>query len=339
LIRNSDKHMNEYARAVLGIDVGGTKVMAGCVTADGIIHKQKRYAMDRSSEESIISCIGYVAEDFLRNEWEGRAPQAIGIGMFGYVDTVKGTWSCSYAGPEGVRMPIAARCEALFGVPVFMDNDVHAATLAELYLGAGLRYRDFIYLNIGTGIAAGIVCNGQLVRGAVNYAGEFGHMVGDINGGTCKCGLIGCIEPIASGGGMIAQARSKLADYPDSVLNELDRRGELYSRTIRQAAQAGDRLAGDIVERANRAFGYALAGLVNLLNPEAIIVGGGTACDEGSMDNIYAWSVERSLRIAGESIKEVAVSRFGADVVGLIGAACFAFHRLQTKPAPEKNNS
>ncbi len=327
--------MNECAREVFGIDVGGTKIMAGRVTADGIVQKKKKYVMDRSSKESVISCIDYVADDFLKNEWEGHAPRAIGIGMFGHVDTEKGTWSCSYAGPEGIRMPIAERYETLYEVPVFMDNDVHAATLAELYLGAGRRYRDFIYLNIGTGIAAGIVCNGQLVRGAVNYAGEFGHMVGDLNGSVCECGLTGCIEPIASGGGMIGQARSKLADYPNSVLNELDRRGELYSCTIREAAQAGDHPAEDIVERANRAFGYALAGLVNLLNPEAIIVGGGTACDEGSMDNICLWAVERSLRIAGESIKEVAVSQFGADVVGLIGAACFAFHCLQNGSAQE----
>ena len=311
---------------VIGVDVGGTKILVGTVGEDGTVHRSHRYPMDRASQERTLSSIESAIEDFVRVPWDGPAPLAMGIGLVGQTDPATGTWirgmNLGVYTPVGLGSQLSER----YGLPVWIDNDVHAATLAELHMGAGREYADFIYLNVGTGIACGVVCNGQLVRGAVNYAGELGHMVVETDGDLCdQCGRRGCLEPIASGGGMLDHVRARLADHPDSHLHEPARADRLTVGTIFQAADAGDALASAVAERALRALGTALVNLLNLLNPEVVVLGGGVFGDGWGVDRLRAYVAANALPAAAQSSKGIVPSPLRMDRVGLLGAASLAW--------------
>jgi glucokinase len=193
----------------------------------------------------------------------------------------------------------------------------------------GRETADFIYLNVGTGIACGIVCNGQLVRGTINYAGELGHTVVETQGDLCdNCGRRGCLEPIASGGGMLDQVRARLADYADSLLHAPARSGALTVASIFQAADAGDELATAVSNRALRGIGTALVDLVNLLNPQVIVLGGGVFSDGWGIERLRTWVTERPLPGARASLQSIVLSELEVDLVGLLGAASLAWDHL-----------
>lgn len=307
---------------VIGVDVGGTKVLVGYVGEDGTVLRSQRYPMDRATQEYTLSSIESAVEDFVSTDWAGPAPVAMGIGLVGQTDPATGTWIRSMNLRVHTPVPLGPQLRERYGLPVRIDNDVHAATLAELRLGAGREYADFIYLNVGTGIACGVVCNGQLVRGAVNYAGELGHMVVETDGDLCdQCGRRGCLEPIASGGGMLDHVRARLADYPDSVLHAPARSGDLTVGTIFQAADAGDPLASAVTERAKRALGAALVNLLDLLNPEIVVLGGGVFRDGWGVARLRAHVATKALPAASQSLKGIVLSQLRVDRVGLLGAA------------------
>jgi glucokinase len=221
-------------------------------------------------------------------------------------------------------VPLGKQLSDRHGIPVALDNDVHAATLAEMRWGIGRESTDFIYLNVGTGIAAGIVFNGGLLRGAENYAGEFGHMVVQPDGPLCPCGRRGCVEPIASGGGMLARLQELLIDFPDSTLHAQIE--ELTANSIFTAADAGDPLAIKISDDAIQALSIALTNLVNLLNPEWVIYGGGTLSDGWLIKRIRVDVESQPLLMTRKSLKGILPSRLNPDQVGLLGAACLAWN-------------
>jgi glucokinase len=285
--------------------------------------------MDRTDQQSTLSSIRSAADAFLAREWSGPAPVAMGVGLVGHTDPVRGIWLRAMNVPIDTPVSLADEFQARYGVPVSLDNDVHAATVAELQLGFGRNARDFVYLNIGTGIASGLVCNGKLVRGAANYAGELGHMIVETDGDLCaQCGRRGCLEPIASGGGMLDQVRARLADYPASVLREPSESGQLTVGVIIQAADAGDLLANQVTERALRALEVALVNLVNLVNPEMIVLGGGVFRDSWGIERLRRHVTANALPAAALSFKGIVPSRLGAAQVGLLGAATLAWEYL-----------
>lgn len=321
--------MNGSDLVVVGVDVGATKILVGYVGEDGTVHRSSRYPMDRATQASALSSVGSAIEDFLGASWAGPSPLAMGIGLVGHADPATGMWMHSMNVPISIPVPLAAQLRERHGLPVQLDNDVHAATLAELRWGVGREAADFFYLNVGTGIACGIVCNGQLVRGTINYAGELGHTVVETQGDLCDhCGRRGCLEPIASGGGMLDQVRGCLADYPDSLLHAPARSGGLTVASIFQAADAGDELATAVAGRAMRAIGTALVDLVNLLNPQVIVLGGGVFGDGWGIERLRTWVTERPLPGARASLQGIVLSELKVDLVGLLGAATLAWDHL-----------
>lgn len=319
--------MSQAEPVAVGVDVGATKVLVGCVGRDGLVRASRRYPMNRESQAATLDSIHSAVEDFLGLVPCRLQPVGIGVGLVGLTDPATGTWLHSMNLSIRVPVPLAARLHDRHGLPVAVDNDVHAATLAELRLGAGRRARDFVYVGVGTGVAAGLVCNGQLVRGSSNYAGELGHTVVEPEGDPCQCGRRGCLEPIASGGGMIAHVEARLADYPASPLWEPARRGELTSAVIFRACDAGDALATSVTNRAVRALGIALTNLVNLLNPELIVLGGGVVADGWLIPRLRDYVAANALRNAYRGLRGVEPSELSADLVGLLGAAALAWER------------
>jgi glucokinase len=310
------------------VDVGGTKVLVGAVTPEGEVSASRRYDMNSSTQELTLKSIKTAVLEFMGN-WAGPAPLALGLGVVGQTKPSAGLWVRAMNLPIYAPVPLGRLMRERTSIPCVLDNDVHAATLAELRWGIGKEYRDFIYLNIGTGLAAGLVCNGQLVRGADNYAGELGHMLVDPGGSLCVCGQRGCLEPICSGGGILTQVRDGMRDYPDSVLFEALRNGTLSASQVFQAAEGGDRLAARITGKAVQALSTALTNLVNLLNPAVIVYGGGVLSDGWLMEKVSGLVLANALVAARRALKGLCPSRLDPERVGLLGAASLAWRYLE----------
>ena len=307
---------------VIGVDVGATKILVGVVTQTGQVIASRYAPIHRETQATTLQSIETSIVDFLQ-AWQGPRPRGIGVGLVGQTDPKTGTWLQAMNLPIQSPVPLGRQLRDHFGLPVRLDNDVHAATLAEMRWGMGTESKDFIYLNVGTGIAAGLVFNGQLLRGSENYAGEFGHMVVQPEGPLCPCGRLGCVEPIASGGGMLTRVQELLADFPDSRLRRIR---PLTAHAIFAAADLGDPLGIKISNDAIQALSIALTNLVNLLNPEWIVCGGGTLSDGWLMERVRVHVESQPLRMSRKSLKGILPSRLNPDHVGLLGAACLAWN-------------
>jgi glucokinase len=308
---------------VIGVDVGATKILVGAVTQAGDILASQRSQIDGETQATTLRSIEASIEDFLQ-AWDGSMPLAIGVGLVGQTDPKAGTWLEAMNLPIKSPVPLGKQLSDRHGIPVALDNDVHAATLAEMRWGLGKESTDFIYLNVGTGISAGLVFNGQLLRGADNYAGELGHTVVQPDGPLCPCGRRGCLEPIASGGGMLARVHEGLINFPNSTLHSQTE--HLTAHSIFTAADYGDPLAMKISSDAMQALSTALTNLVNLLNPEWIIYGGGTLSDGWLIKRVHVNVESQPLLMTRKSLKGILPSRLNPDQVSLLGAACLAWN-------------
>jgi len=297
----------------VGIDVGATKVLIGLVGDDGSVVFSKNYLLDKTSQEAVLHMLLRSIDDFM--SLIDKKVVFIGAGIVGHIDSRKGVWINSMNIPIQTPVHIVEMIEKKYKTPSKIDNDVHCATIAELVYGAGKDSHDFIYINVGTGISAGMVCNGRLVRGADNYAGEFGHTSVSMDGLTCSCGRIGCVEASASGGGIAAQKGS----YPlftHHISQNLD------SKKIFELARSGDLSATDIIHNATKALGSGITNLINLLNPEEILLGGSVAKNEHDYVNML-WDYIRANALPSSlsSLRYFGVSKLDVGTIGVLGAA------------------
>lgn len=305
------------------VGVGATKILVGAVANDGHIVASRRYPIEHESQAATLESIYSSLADFMQ-DLGGTSARAIGIGLVGQIDPQTGTWLEAMNLPIKSPVLLANEIQNRHGIPVALDNDVHAATLAELRWGIGTEAKDFIYLNVGTGVSAGLVFGGQLLRGAKNYAGELGHMVVQPDGVLCPCGRRGCLEPIVSGGGILARVQDELANFPSSSLHALH--ASLTAQQVFAAADAGDSLAGKIANDAIQALSIALTNLVNLLNPEWIVYGGGVLSDGWLIKHVKEHVESQPLPMIRKSLKGILPSRLDPEYVGLLGAACLAMN-------------
>lgn len=307
---------------VLGVDVGATKILVGAVDQAGQVLAWRLSKVNRETQETTLLSIDSAIGNFL-GEWHSARPLAMGVGLVGQTDPRAGTWFEAMNLPITDPVPLAKQLSHRYRIPVALDNDVHAATLAEMRWGIGKESAHFIYLNVGTGIASGLVFNGQLIRGAENFGGEFGHMVVQLDGPICPCGRGGCIEPIASGGGMLRRVQEMRAEFPDSVLHAPTR--PFTAHSIFMAADGGDPLAVRISSDAVQALSEALTNLVNLLNPEWIVYGGGTLSDGWLIEHVRRNVETQPLLMTRKTLRGILPSRLDPAQVGLLGAACLAW--------------
>jgi glucokinase len=305
--------------------VGGTKILIGLVEGAGKVVCSRRFPMQAGSSQSTLDSLYHALAEFMQALPDGAAPAGVGIGLVGQTDPHAGVWLNSINLHITQAVPLGQLISRQYGLPVALDNDVHAATLAEMRLGAGQGLSDFVYLNAGTGIAAGLVVNGQLARGAANYAGELGHWMIEPDGELCGCGQRGCLEPIASGAGILAQVRARLCAGEPSSLSEAAFRPEFDASAVFRSAEAGDRLAAQVAGRAARALGIALTGLVNLLNPSLIVYGGGVVADSWLMQHAGRWVMEHAMPVARTALQGIVPSSLNPGQTGLLGAACLAW--------------
>lgn len=323
-------------RYVLGVDVGGTKIDICKADGNGDCADIRRYESNFSAgRDVVLQSILDAIDRYFHDVCAGAGlPLCIGLGLKDCVDSRTGVWLTCPAIPGFSSTPITQIVEERFQVPVVADNDVRVAVLAEKAYGEGGKYSDFIYFNIGTGISAGIIADGRLINGGSNYAGEIGHMSVNSAGSKCPyCGQNGCLEEIAGGGAIIQAAKEGLITHPYSELARLESQGQLYSRTIFQAADNGDELAGKIAQDVYRAVLVATLALVHIFNPQAVIFGGGVMSDGWILNKLKQEVPVHLLQSTAEGLQKLALSPIGSDHVGVFGAAVLGWEYISGRGA------
>ena len=266
------------ASATLGVDVGGTTTAVGLISRDGEVIADASAPTRAAGRDPLETIVALIAEVTRKAGKSARAIGAVGMGVPGPVDADRGLVGEPVTHvPELEGRALAAELGGRVGLPVFVDNDVNALALGEATLGIARGVRSLVVLSTGTGIGAGIVLEGRLVRGAAGFGGELGHSPVKFDGPRCWCGLRGCLAFYASGRGIADIARSRVGAEPRTALTEAaggDPSG-ITAAIVFRAAEAGDGLAASIVDDACQALGAMIGTIVNGLNPEALIVTGG----------------------------------------------------------------
>lgn len=266
---------------LLGVDVGGTTTAAGVVTRDGEVLIEQRVSTHRDGEgRALLTIVGLIAAVRAEAEGRGGVIAGIGVGVPGAVDPVlKRIGEPVPHLPELAGRPLAAELTEQFGLPAFVDNDVNALALGEWMFGAGRGAGSLVVLAPGTGFGAGIVLDGRVVRGRAGFGGELGHAPVKFDGGPCWCGGRGCLALYASGRGIAAAARARVAGLPDAPLLAAagGDPGAITAPLVFRAAREGDPVASSVVDEACRALGAMIGTVVNGLNPEVVVITGGVA--------------------------------------------------------------
>jgi len=267
----------------IGVDVGGTKVAAGLVDAHGEIHQHTRVPMNpRGTAKEGLAAVTGAIDELLRLAPEANSgSRRIGICAPGPLDPYTGV----VLNPPNLtcwrNYPLAAEIARRYGGSVKLENDAKSAGLAETLWGAGRGHRNVFYTCIGTGIGAGILFDGRIYHGRTGAADEAGHMVIDYHGPLCGCGKKGCIEALASGTSIAKKARARLVEPAgrESMMLELagGRIEAVTSEIVGRAYDAGDSLAKEILLETVELVTIWLGNIVDLLEPDVIIIGGGVA--------------------------------------------------------------
>jgi glucokinase len=309
----------------VGVDLGGTTLKGALVSASGeIVHEAPIDTGHKGAGESFSRLLSVVNELCRRGKDGGRVT-GIGIGVPGLVNRKTGRIEVLPSLPELSTIDVASAISEKTGVPVVIDNDANAAAYGELQVGAARGRRDVFYVSLGAGIGAGIIIDGKIYRGATGFAGEFGHITIDPEGIECACGNVGCLETICSGPNIVRRTRERLYRDRTSSLSRLaiPRNRELTAEDIAHAAKEGDEMAQVMMERTGMFLGIALAAVINLLNVEMIVMGGGVM-EAG--DLILKPTVKEARRRAfppSFNSCDIVIAKL-APSAGLIGAALLA---------------
>lgn len=309
----------------IGIDVGGTNVKIALVDEKGkIIYSNSVPTYAKMGYEYTVNNIKQAIRDLMKetNTTEKNI-EGIGFDFPGQVDCKKGIVKLAPNIPGWVNVPIAQMIEEEFHIPTKIDNDVRCAALGELKFGAGKGCENFVCITVGTGIGSGLVINGKVVRGASNAAGEIGHIKLQMQGGPiCGCGDTGCLEAFASGPSIVAMAQEYIKGGKSTKFREMAAAegGEITPYMVAKAAEEGDPVAKRIFEIVGEYIGIGLTSVINLLNPEKVIIGGGVA-EAGDLlfGPIRRTIKERAMVVAGEAV-EIVPAQLG-NSAGVIGAS------------------
>lgn len=311
----------------LGVDLGGTKLLVGEMAQDGRLLYTKKYPTGPLSQPEALAVICRSVDDFLKTARPADAPMpaGMGVGLVGRIDSRRGIW-LEIDSERAEQIPIGALLSQRFGLPCFVDNDVRSAARAEVLFGRGRQCGSLVYINVGTGIAAGIAVGGQMLTGSHFDAGEVGHMVSGLPlRVSCPCGRGDCVEPVASGAGFDKCARLLAAQYPDTGLH-IPQDGSRVRAEEVFSLYGADPLCTLLTDNAAQAIANLVMNLVRALDPEAVVLGGGVMSD----GFLYPHVMERidpfTVRFVADNI---VLTELDAARIGLMGACSNAIEGLR----------
>ncbi|WP_435743963.1 ROK family protein [Nocardioides sp. SYSU DS0663] len=319
---HTDPSTDSSTDLYIGVDVGGTKVLAGEVDPDGGVRRTARRATPGRRVE--VALVEQALTEAVAEVAAGRRVAGVGIAAAGFVDAV---------GERVVFAPhlpwrgeeVRARLQSRWDVPVVLDNDANCAARAEATLGAARDEPDFLLVTMGTGIGGGVVLGGRVHRGRNGMAGEFGHMQVVPDGRPCECGGEGCWEQYTSGNALVRAARSRVGRVPTALTAACGGDPEaLTGPMVTEAASGGDRAALEAFGTVGDWLGVGVANLVAAFDPPLVVVGGGVSAAADLLLDPARAALARSL-VGSEhrDLPEVVRAHFGGDA-GIVGAALLA---------------
>lgn len=321
-------------RYVLGVDLGGTKISVGAMSADGARQLAQRTEATIATEGAdavvgrITSMIEATIADVLREASATREDVlGVGIGSPGPLDRERGL-VITTPNLGWHNFPLRDRVSSAVGLRATLDNDANCATLGEWWIGAARGARNVVGMTIGTGIGGGLILDGKLYHGSSDVAGEVGHTSIDSTGRRCKCGNYGCLEAYASGPATADRAREALAGGDPSLLITMANGdlGTLTAHHVYDAARQGDPVATEIVRETARFIGTGLANLLNIFNPDVVVLAGGVAqAGEELFAPVRAEVRRRAFKPAVDACRIVPGSLDGA--AGVVGAVATFLER------------
>jgi glucokinase len=305
---------------VLAFDIGGTKLAAGVVAPSGQVHSfgVTPSEIDRGPDEVLSRLFALGRRVVAQSGVAWGEIGSVGIGCGGPLDRERGLLLAPPHLPGWHDVPVTALAEREFERPAFLDNDATAAAAAEHRYGAGVGTENMVYLTISTGVGGGVVLGGRLYHGAAGNGGELGHVTVDWHGRPCRgCGRRGCLEAYVSG--------TSIAERAVEAGLSLGTAEEVAA-----AARAGEPGAAAVWDETVEALASGLTSIVNLFEPELVVVGGGVArAGEQLLGPARAWVLEHAMGPAGGAVRIVAAAL--GDQVGVVGAAAIVYDRAQSR--------
>jgi glucokinase len=320
----SHQHVHNRKGLAFAADLGGTNLRAALIDDQGkILFRLKQATPQTADHDEVVQALVAAArecEDHARQSQDSVAAGCVVVP--GTIDSQNQTVIQAPNIRALDQFPLRSVLEKKLGWQVLLENDANAAAIGEMWRGAGRGFKTIICLTLGTGVGGGIILDGKLWRGADGTAGEIGHVTVDpLAGVQCKCGNEGCLEVYASATAIKRITHEARSRFPQSPLFA---REELTAREVYEAGLAGDRLALEVFERVGTYLGIALANLVNLLNPEVIIIGGGVANSWRLFESRMKEEMSsRAFPVPAGRVRIVPAEC--GDDAGLLGAAWLAF--------------
>jgi glucokinase len=313
--------MASNSEYVIGLDVGGTKLLGILMnrSADILIRQQASTPKGNEAVKNSILCL--LEEILASARADGIEPAGISIGAPGFVDECRGIM-LEAENLEVKNLLLIPSIQDALQIPICLFHDVRSATVGEAYYGAGIGRRDFAFLNLGTGVAVGLYLDGKIYAGAGNKAGEIGHTAGRAVGAGKPCNLEDRLEMLVSGPALVTRAVEALTHDSHSLIYELARRSmaQITPRIIQEAASQKDALAIQLIEETADYLGMAIGWLLDILNLECVVIGGGVA----QMGDLLLEPVNRSVAKYAIETAPVLTSPLGVNA-GAIGAAASYF--------------
>ncbi|MBI5265860.1 MAG: ROK family protein [candidate division Zixibacteria bacterium] len=310
--------------AYAGIDIGGTNIKFGLVDPKGkVLYREQRPTMADKGADPLMHLVANLSESLLYHAAEEDFEvKWLGVGTPGAVDWKSGKVlgvSPNITGWQGVEIGTILRDR--LNMPVLVDNDVNVMALAESRFGAAIGYRSVVCVAVGTGVGGGLILDGRLWRGAGHAAGEIGHMSINATGPKCRCGSNGCLESYCNSSAIITRLTAKLSNGLTPVFEEV-LEGSLKNLSIKKlfaAARKNDEIAVSVIQETAEYLSIGIANVVNLLNPEIVVIGGGVADGGAGFVEAVAGEVrKRALNPAAENVR-ISKATLGNDA-GFIGA-------------------
>jgi glucokinase len=322
--------IEEKKLPVLVVDLGGTKIITAIISPLGeIIARQYQPTLADEGLQLVIERLLSGIDHLLRQSNLSLSQlSAISIAAAGIIDLKNGIITESPNLPGWHNIPLRNIIEEKYKVTTFLINDADAAALGEHRFGAGRGLNNLILLTLGTGIGGGIIINGKLYLGSSGSAAEIGHMTVEVNGERCRCGNIGCLETLASGTAMAKEAISRIRQGSKSSLSEMvgGKLEDITAEKVYLAAKGRDSLALEVIARAAYYLGIASVNLVNIFNPEMIIMGGSVAeMGDLLLEPVRQMVKERAFPLLSQAVR-IVPAQLGNDA-GIFGAAIFALEQ------------
>jgi glucokinase len=314
-------------RLAVGLDLGGTKIQAAVVDGDGgVLASHRRDTNVAGGPFTVVEDLIDSVRTLLKFDPEGI--RAVGVGVAGQVDTAAGVVR-SAPNLRWSDVPLGETLQRTLGLPVFVDNDVRAATWGEWRHGAGRGIDDLIVLFVGTGVGGGLVSGGRVLTGGHGLAGELGHLTVVAGGRTCSCPNRGCLEAYAGGWAIAERAKEAIEADPKMgrVLRERAGAAGVTAREVAEAAAEGDPLARELMAETGRYLGAGAVGLVHAFNPRRIVLGGGVIENNPHLVEAVTSAIRDGVMPVFQEGLDVRRAELGGEA-GVVGSASLALGRL-----------